>query len=1359
MATSTRRYSEKTIKVLFGSSGNQCAYPDCTNPIIAPETEQSDATVVAYIRHIYAAADNGPRGKPDLTEEERNAPDNLILLCGHHHPVVDKQYETYPADLLRSWKKVHEAKFGQEAAEAEKRQAAIQQSAFLQKLSDQEIEQGTQRLRKARHFAGFPTKEEALGFADRVDNAELTAGSRIVRSRALAWCARLLSQGETIDRAHHHLDQSKRLGSCEETILAEASILSATDKDRALALLAAVNSPAARSAALRIVANHDKAEGAVDWVQRCELKIEDFDADGKFTLLMNELWVGQWQRAIEDAQKISEDDFQNAPVLFYAVAMVYLVQAVPGEFRSLVLMQVPFEAHVFPLASDAASLHTRRQAAAFFSKMSEVAQSFNMTTAAYMAADYALWLQLRDPQENEKGLEVLRSSMRDPVQSLRRVHFALQFGLKLDIASIEKEIDRRVALSGRGTSDEAFARFSLAFAQDSPKAAADYIAKHRTQLYEHLQKPAIQTMEIELLARSGQIFAANEKLAEAVADGLGQREEHHLRRIISESEGADPAASRRKQFEQTNDLRDLANLVHLLEDQKAWRELCRFAEMLFARTHSLEDGCCFAKALNESEQYTRLFDFLTKNPDLISQSVGLRTMWAWTLYREGRFEDASNILGQLIDVRDDENDRALRINLAIASGNWDELVEFTTEEWNRRERRTAAELLKAGQLAQAVMAPHAKDLVNAAAAKAPDDTAILAGAYFHATKAGWEQNSTTAQWLRRAAELSGESGPLKSVSIKEFVDQKPQWDKRNDLIWQQLNNGTIPIFGVAHLVNRSLVEFVLLPSLANLSETDPRRRSVVYAYSGARPISKLPTIETVALDLTALFSLARLRLLERVIKAYKGIVIPHATLGWLFQERQQATFHQPSRINDAHHLSYLIAKGSLSVMRTQPPNDPALVEEVGEELAALLSAAKSKSGSGDGIPRFVVRSAPVHRIGSLMQEEADLVAYSDYLCSCQAVVTKLRGKGVLTLHVEQQARSFLGLQEHTWPNEPTIADGAELLLDGLSVTYLHTVGVLDKLKDAGLTAYISESIDADATRLISVEKLSVQALDIIETIRHSLSEGIKSKRVRALRSSEPEGDETLSLHPTFGVLGINEAVDAFVVDDRSISRHLDITAHDQQTPILTTLDILDDLASNGIISQEFLFAHRTYLRQAGYQLIPLTAEELSYNFENVPLANGFLVETAELRAVREAMLSARMSKMLQIPSEVPWLHRSMNAITGTHKQIWQTKPDHKDAAACSEWLLGLLDVRGWAASAIPGNEKGFALYAYAAHILQILSASDVCIDVREAYLDWVDDRVVRNIQETEPEVFKWIVERVGELIIHSADSAAVKLED
>ncbi len=118
----------------------------------------SDPAVVGQICHIYAAADSGPRGKPNLTEEERNAPENLILMCGHHHPIVDKQWADYPATMLISWKKAHEAKYQQGTAEALRLEERIQQHAFLRSLSDQEIDKEIERIRKARYFIGFPSK-------------------------------------------------------------------------------------------------------------------------------------------------------------------------------------------------------------------------------------------------------------------------------------------------------------------------------------------------------------------------------------------------------------------------------------------------------------------------------------------------------------------------------------------------------------------------------------------------------------------------------------------------------------------------------------------------------------------------------------------------------------------------------------------------------------------------------------------------------------------------------------------------------------------------------------------------------------------------------------------------------------------------------------------------------------------------------------------------------------------------------------------------------------------------------------------------------------------------------------------------
>jgi thioredoxin-like negative regulator of GroEL len=1314
--------------------------------------------VVGQICHIYAASDNGPRGKPRLTATERNSPENLILMCGHHHPLVDKQWETYPADLLKAWKEAHQAQFQQGTAEALKLQASIQQLGFLQTYSDQQIALEIVAIRQGRFINGYPGRQKVAELTERIERTELAGGSSEIRAKGLAWCARLMCQPETLDRAHELLEKSKGLAETSEAQLAEAFIVAVQDKDAALALLAPMNTPAARSAALRIVTNSEQVAGAIGWVERAGLTFDSFDAEGKFFHITNELTAGRWQEAADHASQVTIADTTETPVLDHVIGMACLMQAVPVELRPTVLSQIPFEVASFPLAADPEALAYRRRAIKAFEAVSAFALNAGVAGASNLASDLALWLKLRDPQGHDGAMEELRESMRDPAQSLRRLPFALQFGLKLDLATIEKEIDRRVALSGRGRVDEAVARFALAFMQGDPKGTAEYIARHRGQLYEHIHKSSIQIIEIEMLARAGQIGTAKERLADAISDGLGANEQQHLGRVIAETEGADPAAERRRQYEETGRLIDLGNLVALLEQEESWQELLPFAERLFGITHALEDAFRVAKALNQTGQYDELLLFLRQNSTLVEQAVGLKTMLAWSLFRHGRFDEASSLLGELVANRDDANDRALRVNLAIASGKWEELIEHSTSEWNKREERTAAELLMTAQIAQAVGGPHAKDLVRAAAEKAPAEADIVIGAYIEAASAGWEGESIAGGWLQRAAALSGEDGPVKRMTMKEVLDRKPEWDRRATSVWQHLNEGKVPMFGAAHLLHRSLIDFTLLQALANLPESDARRRDIIYAFSGVRPaVISLPSVTTIALDLTAIFTLALLELLPVVISAYQRIAIPHSTLGWLFQERQRATFHQPSRIKEAHDLKRLVAEGGLKVLPSQPLSDLTLAKEVGLQLTRLLSAA-SKAKASDGMARYVIRPAPVHRVGSLMEEEADLSAHSEYLYSCQSLVEKLRAKGVLTLDEEQRALAYLKLHERRWTSEPKIADGAEIYLDDLATTYLQTVGVLAKFKAAGLVAYITEDDDKDANRLVSYENLSDQQLELIELIRKTLSEGLRSGRVIAVKSP-PIGDEKLlGSHPTFSVLGIEDAVDALVIDDRCVNQHPFMEAHNRRTPILSTLDLLKDLASKGAISEQNVFAHRTYLRRAGFQFMPVTEEELLHYLADAPLNDGDIVETAEPRAVRESLLMARMRKILQIPAEMAWLHESARSVSRSIRGLWKTGADLDESAIRAEWLLGLLDVRGWAPAAVPGNERSIALFAHAAHLQSLMLPPDNAPDsVRNSYYDWIDRRLFQEMRDSEPEGFGWIVDRAREFIVDAAETAVRQL--
>jgi len=138
----------------------------------------------------------------------------------------------------------------------------------------------------------------------------------------------------------------------------------------------------------------------------------------------------------------------------------------------------------------------------------------------------------------------------------------------------------------------------------------------------------------------------------------------------------------------------------------------------------------------------------------------------------------------------------------------------------------------------------------------------------------------------------------------------------------------------------------------------------------------------------------------------------------------------------------MLAIGSLKKVAVSAELDSELAVEIGEELASLIAEAQT-GNNGNDKQRLVIRSSPVHRVCSLMEEESDLSRYYPYLCSCQAVVNKLKQKGQLTAVEERRAQSYLILNEKEWPSQPEISDGAVLYLDDLSVTYLQHAGVLE----------------------------------------------------------------------------------------------------------------------------------------------------------------------------------------------------------------------------------------------------------------------------------------------------------------------------
>jgi hypothetical protein len=93
-----------TIKRLFAHSGNRCAFPQCMAALF------EGTTVIGKICHIKAANPRGPRYDPQQSATERHGYDNLLLLCGKHHTVIDDDVETYTVECLVKMKTDHESR-------------------------------------------------------------------------------------------------------------------------------------------------------------------------------------------------------------------------------------------------------------------------------------------------------------------------------------------------------------------------------------------------------------------------------------------------------------------------------------------------------------------------------------------------------------------------------------------------------------------------------------------------------------------------------------------------------------------------------------------------------------------------------------------------------------------------------------------------------------------------------------------------------------------------------------------------------------------------------------------------------------------------------------------------------------------------------------------------------------------------------------------------------------------------------------------------------------------------------------------------------------------------------------------------
>lgn len=101
------------LAALWAVSNGRCYAPGCPMPVVH-ETRPGVFRKNAQVAHIYGVRPGALRYRPDMSAQERDSFENLLLLCLPHHEDVDGQgaEDVFAPETLREWKVAHEGESG-----------------------------------------------------------------------------------------------------------------------------------------------------------------------------------------------------------------------------------------------------------------------------------------------------------------------------------------------------------------------------------------------------------------------------------------------------------------------------------------------------------------------------------------------------------------------------------------------------------------------------------------------------------------------------------------------------------------------------------------------------------------------------------------------------------------------------------------------------------------------------------------------------------------------------------------------------------------------------------------------------------------------------------------------------------------------------------------------------------------------------------------------------------------------------------------------------------------------------------------------------------------------------------------------
>lgn len=1192
-------------------------------------------------------------------------------------------------------------------------------------------------IQKRRSVVPDRSRQEISVLAQRVMTGSLRHASPAVRGEVLYWAARLHAVvAETLANAKTYREQLRQVHPEADTRIVDALVLEAEGNvDDALLTLRDADDPDAHAAVFTTLVRNGGSDAALAWFDEQPGR-DDPDFLTGIGWSNVAIWLaqaGRWDEAVERLA-IAQGHIGDWPDLAFVEGVVNAAMLLPVEHRRLALQMNLFYPWIRTIEGADADRY-RAHAHECFDRASPLLAEVDLGERARAAEDWRLWLRLTDPRPEVAATarREIQEGMKDGRRAVDLVRFALAHDIEFEPGPLERYLAQRSRLGGL-EGRELMAELMLAWATMAPRERAEFLKREEDRLVLVVSKAMLAGMRTEALVEDGQTERAR-RLLDENKDILVDFDYERLRAMIDAGEGSDPRPQLEMLFQETRSLIDLQNLVNHLGRVGDWGALRPLLQDLFGRERTTTNAHRLIRCMRSdpSTSESDIVAFLEENDDLVEHSLDLTSTRAWALLHVGRLPEAKNINDALLARRNDASDLMVDINLALQAGDWERFPAIIDREWPRRNSHGPETLLRLASLAAETdtTAGRALELARLAAEKAPDDPQVLVSAFGLFVQLGHDKQANPS-WFSRAAELSSDKGPVWRADLRTVIEEMmPAHRERTRTVERALLRGEAPLQLGAAALNTRLSRFLVDFPQHNATCQDGRQRVMLPTISGARQPVEMEAEWTVGVDATSVMVLHHLGLLRGALGAFRRVVLPPDMMILLLNERRQSRFHQPSRVKDAEEVRDLIDQDLLKPAQSLAEPPGWLAEEVGRDLAEMLQAAQEYGGR-------VVCPRPIHRLRSFAEEEADLREYGGLTLSTTAFAHALHEGGHLDAEAYGRASEYLAARDHEKDvaPDPTVLN-RPLYLDDLAVTYLQGAGLLQAACRRGFDLRAHPSMRTEQDALIAANREGDKVADTLNEIRVTLRDALDSGEAAFLPRQEPDQEEGAEAFfreaPTLAHFVVDtRPCDAVCVDDRFINRHMVLTDRAQRSvPTVCVLDVLRHLEARGLIDRDEALAALHRLRGAGFAMVPVGPDELEARLRAAQFdQDGVMIETAELRVLRQTLMRLRSLDMVQQPLEVPFLDQLRLASVLTIRRLWKDESVPPERAiAFSDWVWHNVapSPLDWSRTA-PETERMMPLPdMFARHVELLLKPMPMTGDRDEAFRSWVESAVLEPL--------------------------------